>query len=876
MRRGRRLAGLVALFFAGASLSRPMVAREPAGCGKDGKDEPRENEASLDDAVDTSEAPWCTEVRDVAVSLPISVEAWFRSTAAGGTLLQISDSRGDWLTLRAGRQGRIWVGVGGQGLAGLPFKVGVWTHFSVSFREKDADLVLWDYDTGEHRLRLEGDFAPRGAARRVCLGGSARPGSNFRGLVDEVRLWAVALDDELVRVWRDRHLSSRHPQRDALLGYWPFRGGRSESGVLTAPLGPLECDKPRWVPLPRLSYGPLLRAVHQGRARFLFGVSPIARTDHWSAGLELWRPGSREVRRLPLQRVSPETEHVAHLEVSALASQSIYRYVPVIDGRRAVGGPLEALPSFATPPDLGEGNADFTAVYFADQHTPDGPDATCLEAYRIALRDSPLFWAQLGDVVPGNTDGTTEEHKRDSHMLRDLWERNYGGWSLPQARLARSVPLNLATISDHEITNNYDLNWHLAAFGTARSREESTLADRVAQYNLSMASWWSHFGWGWPQDDRLGQAARKDFGETAQGVGYRTQGLYHSYIPFPYVEFFVLDTTSYRGDAYQSRRLFARDANDDRDHSRYAWSNNAPLHIFGDAPHGANLVTDSVRSWLGPKQREAFLAAVRASRAKVLVIVAGYPLYSLKFERSDTYWPGRESGLDFAFEAAEILGTLEGADRLVLWVHGDGHSPALVRLRRNVYQLQIGATYLTGPSVGHAPRSFGPGERARGDLLGGGLLLGGHQPDLQPGDDSGDVFLGGLDQFRGYLRLYFHPGQEALRSSERAVPRRGGSDFDVTIPTPKDPATGRAGQAVLGRVMRLRVGNRVLFSPVADYRFEGGTAVFRLRDPIVTGDPDEVRILVDGVPWVEARWFDDRGCEWRDLGAVLRHVSGEP
>ena len=67
-------------------------------------------------------------------------------------------------------------------------------------------------------------------------------------------------------------------------------------------------------------------------------------------------------------------------------------------------------------------------------------------------------------------------------------------------------------------------------------------------------------------------------------------------------------------------------------------------------------------------------------------MAAGYPLYSVKFQESDRYWEGRESGLDFATELDEIMAAIESTGKLVLWVHGDGHSPALVKLRRNLYQ----------------------------------------------------------------------------------------------------------------------------------------------------------------------------------------------
>jgi hypothetical protein len=57
---------------------------------------------------------------------------------------------------------------------------------------------------------------------------------------------------------------------------------------------------------------------------------------------------------------------------------------------------------------------------------------------------------------------------------------------------------------------------------------------------------------------------------------------------------------------------------------------------------------------------------------------------------------------------------------------------------------------------------------------------------------------------------------------------------------------------------------------VKAYRYEPGRAVFTLDQPVVRADPDEFHILVDAVPWVEARWFDAEGQEWRDLAGVLR------
>jgi hypothetical protein len=259
----------------------------------------------------------------------------------------------------------------------------------------------------------------------------------------------------------------------------------------------------------------------------------------------------------------------------------------------------------------------------------------------------------------------------------------------------------------------------------------------------------------------------------------------------------------------------------------------------------------------------------------VLVVAAGYPLYSAKFEWSDRYWEARECGFDFATELDEILSAIESLDKLVLWVHGDGHTPMLVRLRPNLYQLQIGPTLMGHTeNPGHRSRTLASGDRSARDSVGGGELIAGHQPDLSFGDDTEDVFAGHLDQFEGYLRLYFHPGREALRNSERSGLRRGDSDRVVEIPVATDPARGAAARHVVGKVVRVDFADRRLHSVIDAYRFEGDRVRLELRDPIVTEDPDRLRVIIDGNPWVEAKWFDSRGREWRDFSAILRKAPG--
>jgi PhoD-like phosphatase/concanavalin A-like lectin/glucanase superfamily protein len=871
---GARRPGLAAVVCAAASMV-PTVRGGDGGPGAPAET----NAATLDFAADTSGGAWCTSAHDDTTAAARSLEGWFRpSHLRGGILFEVTAGDGSG-AIRAALTAEARVVLEGPGLAwpGEPLLVqtGAWTHYRLDLTSEGLRLSLWDRGRGSRSLaaRRSEPSWPGGRGTGICVGGGRGGDRPFAGWVDDVRVWSTALSDDVAAAWRERRLTADHPLWAALLASWPFRRGEGGEERGEGALGPLTSESPVWVALPRLTYGPLLRGVDSRSVRVLFAAGPAhGGPSPWAAGLEIRKAGvARWLAPAVAVEVGPDTDYVAHLRRDGLEPQTSYVYLPIIDGRAAAAGPPETLPRFTTPPDLGGRNADFTVVFFADQHTPDTREGVPLPAYGAALDQRPLFWAQLGDVVPGSTDGRTVEHKRGPDMLRALWARNFGNWDSPQAGFLRRVPLGIATISDHEITDNYDLNWHRHDYAAAASREAATLADRIRQYDVSLARWWNHLGWGAGADDALARAARADFGTSAMGLAYATPGLYHGLRPYPFVEFFVLDTTSYRGDTYQSRDHYARTANRDTDHARYPWNaGNGRFFVFGDRAHGANATTDGVRSWLGAVQKRAFLAALRGSTAQVIVVAAGYPLYSYKFEDHPTYWEGREAGFDFATEAEELVSALQRADRLVLWVHGDGHTPALVRLRKNLYQLQVGPTVLAGGGTGHRSRSLGSGSRSRSDLVGGGTVLATHQPDLGPGDATNDVFRGGLDTFEGYLRLYFHPGQEALRSSERAGLHRAAADDAVEVALAADPARNRAGRLVVGRVARVRFGPETRHAVVSGYRYAAGRAVFQLDAPVVRADPDELRILVDAVPWVEARWFDAEGREWRDLAGVLR------
>jgi hypothetical protein len=538
------------------------------------------NQTTLDYAVQLESGAWCTRAvtpTRLPSSQPITIEGWFRSDdgqpADRGVLFALSDGAGHpLLRLLVDSSRRLTARLGQTSLTSDAEEspTSLWTHYSLRVSQQGIRLTTWELGRGEHTVFARQRPQTTLPARiQVCLGGESEQSPAFHGLLDEVRLWTAALSDDDLRAWRHRSLSASHPQWKSLIGYWPFRTGKGSVEPDLARLGALTATHPLWVDLPRLDYGPLLRAADAVSARVLFHARRADGSEmDWTGSVEIAPESESAFVAAATVAARDDTDFVAHVEVTGLRPGSRYSYLPMIDGRRAFDGDPRSYPSFRTMPAVGGRNVDFTAVVLADQHTYDRPEITPMPAYATAAAARPLFWAQLGDADPGNLDGTTQEHKRSRETLQAIWERNYGTWDSPQSRFVRSCPLNIAAINDHEISDNFSLNWHLLDYAGAPSPQASTLRDRIAQYDVSIARWWNYFGWGMKLDDRLGRVASEDHGESVMGERYRSPGFYHAYQPYPFVEFFVLDTTSYRGDSYQRRGLYAETSNRDTDHSR--------------------------------------------------------------------------------------------------------------------------------------------------------------------------------------------------------------------------------------------------------------------------------------------------------------------
>ncbi len=57
-------------------------------------------------------------------------------------------------------------------------------------------------------------------------------GENFSGLIDEIRIWDIALSEQRVREWMCRTLTDKHPEQDRhLVAYFPFDEGRGRTAA---------------------------------------------------------------------------------------------------------------------------------------------------------------------------------------------------------------------------------------------------------------------------------------------------------------------------------------------------------------------------------------------------------------------------------------------------------------------------------------------------------------------------------------------------------------------------------------------------------------------------------------------------------------------
>ena len=118
-----------------------------------------------------------------------------------------------------------------------------WTHFAVT------------YSNGLPRLYVGGNLVRTGLVSGRLVHPSANLGETgygygyYQGMLDEVRVWRVALDEATLQSWLNREVDSSHPAYSNLIGYWRLNEGRGTNTVDSSVLGhhPTLLNGPTWV-----------------------------------------------------------------------------------------------------------------------------------------------------------------------------------------------------------------------------------------------------------------------------------------------------------------------------------------------------------------------------------------------------------------------------------------------------------------------------------------------------------------------------------------------------------------------------------------------------------------------------------------------------
>src|SRR5262249_47661856 len=94
-----------------------------------------------------------------------------------------------------------------------------WTHIAIVYSNRQPVLYLG------------GNLARSGLRSTKIVHPSANIGESgigygyYQGVLDEVRLWNVALAQATIQSWMDREVGSLHPAYSNLIGYWRFNEG---------------------------------------------------------------------------------------------------------------------------------------------------------------------------------------------------------------------------------------------------------------------------------------------------------------------------------------------------------------------------------------------------------------------------------------------------------------------------------------------------------------------------------------------------------------------------------------------------------------------------------------------------------------------------
>jgi len=541
-----------------------------------------------------------------------------------------------------------------------------------------------------------------------------------------------------------------------------------------------------------------------------------------------------------------------------------------------------------------------------------------LECYKAILKRNYGTISNYQNDFAGNyfmNGFAVSDHDAGANNYSMNWAEAPQGWGSPFARLGLNAMINQYDVG-YGLLWDYILDQNVTAAAADNDFGESVMVERKTQSRLVAASGdyyvciadagSSNFA----VDDRVvvsergktrvnsyvAAIAKKGTGTRCTvsgqtelalkdnpGTGFTTSGVVtvgakHSvqghYGTWAYggVRYYLLDTTTYRGDTYESSEYYTYANKTEIDHSSSV--------VVRDQAYGSNATIINVRSWLGPTQRDWFLKSLNSVTERVVIIMAGYPLKSLKFDMGPEI-EGGESGQDFTTEMNSIISKLKGVSEknssIILWVHGDGHIPEFFRLARNIYQCQIGNTIsLSGPGPGHHSEYIKSGEFSTRQGAKGAYII---ERDVSTNftNDRKDHINGYLDNMEAFMAILVHPGEELfIRMDDAHVTRVSNSVVRLHFPVTASPATPYVGSAqkdLAGKVARLKIEGigykyTTIFS-MADYKAGNTYIDANLSSGVATADVDNFRVIMHNNPYVNIRWFDSSGDELNKMQETL-------
>ena len=111
----------------------------------------------------------------------------------------------------------------------------VWTHIALTYSA--AARIIKVYANGTEIYSLPGsgdigDYPDLASEDEFRIGGRQHAYNTnqiFQGIIDEVRIWKVAVSQSIIQQWMNKSVNSDHPDFTNLAGYWKFDEGNGST-----------------------------------------------------------------------------------------------------------------------------------------------------------------------------------------------------------------------------------------------------------------------------------------------------------------------------------------------------------------------------------------------------------------------------------------------------------------------------------------------------------------------------------------------------------------------------------------------------------------------------------------------------------------------